>query len=204
MSRPRVSIRERKARAVEAAAEAHSAPAQPMAEESRPPAPDGTSTKERTEDSEPRSARSTPTSTSTSSSMTATSRIGIYFHPDEFDRAKSAYLADWTNGGQADTFAKWIAAALDAHAAARPAQRAASTRTRPEGQGSGWSRSFTLPTDTVERMRAAIVDDQRANRWLSESAWAGEAVATAAEKAEEKAGGALPPAPARLPNRLRR
>lgn len=202
MSRPRVSIRERKARAVEAAAEAHSAPAQPVAEESRPAARvEETSTEERQE-SEPRRVRSAPTSTS--SSMTATSRIGIYFHPDEFDRAKSAYLADWTNGGQADTFAKWIAAALDAHAAAGPAARAASTRTRPEGQGSGWSRSFTLPTDTVERMRAAIVDDQRANRWLSESAWAGEAVATAADKAEEKAGEALPPAPARLPNRLRR
>lgn len=36
-------------------------------------------------------------------------RIGIYLQPSEFEDAKAAYLADWSNGGRADTFAGWVA-----------------------------------------------------------------------------------------------
>lgn len=136
--------------------------------------------------------------------ITSTTRVGIYFRDDEFDRAKAAYLSDWQHGGEADTFARWIARAIDAHAARDTKARAQLERTQREGEGSGGSRSFTLPTDAVERMRKAIVADQQTNRWPTASAWSGDAIAAAVSAAEAAAGGSLPPAPARLPNRLSR
>lgn len=132
-----------------------------------------------------------------------TTRIGIYFHPEDFTAAKAAYLADWSSGhGDADTFARWIAHTLDTHAARTPAQRADLARPDRTEAGSGSTRSFNLPDDTVERARAAIVQDQKANRWVSVSDWCGDAVATAVEAARERAGGDLPAPPTRLPNRL--
>lgn len=132
-----------------------------------------------------------------------TTRIGIYFHPEDFTAAKAAYLADWSSGqGDADTFARWIAASLDVHAGRSPAQRADRARPARTEAGSGSTRSFNLPDDTVERARAAIVQDQKAHRWVSVSDWCGDAVATAVEAARERAGGDLPAPPARLPNRL--
>jgi len=129
----------------------------------------------------------------------------MYFHPEEFDRAKAAYLADWQHGGQADTFARWIAAAIDTHARRTPQQRAELAKPSPRrDRGRAGTRSFSLPADSVTRMRAAILEDQATNRWPTDSAWCGEAVAAAADEAEQKAGGQLPPAPPRLPNRLTR
>lgn len=40
-----------------------------------------------------------------------------------FISAKAAYLADWTNGGQSNNFARWVAA-LVTHGARTPQQRA--------------------------------------------------------------------------------
>lgn len=134
-----------------------------------------------------------------------TVRQGIYITAEEFADAKAAYLADWQAGGQADTFAKWIGAVLDAHAARSAGERA--ELARPTGRSetrTGASRSFNIPSDTVERMRAAITKDQAAGRWPSDSAWCGDAIAAAVEQARARAGGELPAPPARLPNRLRR
>lgn len=133
----------------------------------------------------------------------ATARLGIYLTPAEFDQAKAGYLADWTNGGQADTFARWIAAAIDTHAARTPRQRA--VKALPRGRAeerTGSTRSFSIPVDTVTRMRAAITADQHAGRWPSDSAWCGEAIARAVDTARARNGGALPTPPPRLPNRL--
>lgn len=132
-----------------------------------------------------------------------TARLGIYLTRAEFDDAKAAYLADWTNGGHADTFGRWIAAAIDSHAARTPKQRAA--RAQPKGRAetrTGSTRSFSIPTDTVVRMRAAITADQQAGRWPSDSAWCGEAIGLAVDAARTKNGGTLPTPPPRLPNRL--
>lgn len=134
----------------------------------------------------------------------ATVRLGIYFHPEEFDRAKAAYLADWQHGGQADTFARWIAAAMDTHARRSTQERAVLAKPANRDRGSGGTRSFTLPADSVGRMRAAIAEDQAVNRWPTDSGWCGDAVAAAVGLAEQRAGGQLPPAPPRLPNRLTR
>lgn len=132
----------------------------------------------------------------------ATARLGIYLTPAEFDAAKAGYLADWSNGGEADTFSKWIAGAIEAYAARTPKQRAdAAPRGRAE-ERTGATRSFAVPTDTVGRMRAAITADQHAGRWPSDSAWCSEAIAAAANQARDQNGGILPTPPQRLPNRL--
>lgn len=130
-------------------------------------------------------------------------RLGIYVTPQEFTDAKAAYLAAWQLGGEADTFAKWIGTAIDAHASrsvdertelARPQERSA--------QRSGSTRSFSIASDVVARMRKAITADQQAGRFLSDSAWCGDAIAAAVHSTRQAAGGALPTPPARLPNRL--
>ena len=131
-----------------------------------------------------------------------TARLGIYLTPEEFDDAKAGYLADWSNGGEADTFARWIAAAIEAYAARTPKQRAAAPPRGRAEERTGATRSFAIPSDTVGRMRAAITADQKAGRWPSDSAWCGEAIAAAVDAARDQNGGTLPTPPPRLPNRL--
>lgn len=132
-----------------------------------------------------------------------TARLGIYLTPVEFDDARASYLADWANGGDADTFARWIAGALDRHAARNPKQRAARDRLRGRSDArTGSTRSFSIPTSTMQRMRAAITADQQAGRWPSDSAWCAEAIALAVDDARKANGGTLPTPPVRLPNRL--
>lgn len=132
-----------------------------------------------------------------------TARLGIYLTPVEFDDARASYLADWANGGDADTFARWIASALDRHAARTAKQRAARDRLRGRSDArTGSTRSFSIPTITMQRMRAAITADQQAGRWPSDSAWCAEAIALAVDEARKANGGTLPTPPARLPNRL--
>lgn len=130
-------------------------------------------------------------------------RLGIYLTGAMFQDAKAAYLADWYNGGQADTFAAWIAAAVETHAARTPAQRADHQQTqRP--RGGGVTRSFLVPAATLVALRAAIDADRAAGRWLSDSAWCAEALDLAITRARTHNGGTLPTPPARLPNRLTR
>ena len=91
---------------------------------------------------------------------------------------------DWTNGGTCDTFARWIAAAIDTHAARTPRQRAAKAHPRGRAEErTGSTRSFSIAVDTMTRMRAAITADQHAGRWPSDSAWCGEAISLAVSAA---------------------
>ena len=150
------------------------------------------------------SADSKPPATRKAATAAAsdTARLGIYLTPEEFDDAKAGYLADWSNGGEADTFGKWIAAAIEAYAARTPKQRAAAPPRGRAEERTGATRSFAIPSDTVARMRAAITADQKADRWPSDSAWCGEAIAAAVDQARDQNGGSLPTPPPRLPNRL--
>ncbi len=132
-------------------------------------------------------------------------RLSVYLDPAEFAGAKAAYLVDWNQGGQADTFAAWISAAIEQHAARTTGQRAPLERRKDRADTrTGMTRSFNIPEDVVTRMRAASTADQQAGRWLSDSAWCGDAIAAATEEARRKAGGTLPTPPPRLPNRLQR
>lgn len=134
---------------------------------------------------------------------TETARLGMYLTPEQFAGAKAAYLADWQRGGTADTFARWVAGAIDAHAARSAKQRAAEAEPRGRAKTkTGGTRSFTIPTETVARMREAINADHAAGRWPSDSAWCAEAIERATEAARAANGGSLPTPPPRLPNRL--
>lgn len=62
--------------------------------------------------------------------------------------------------------------------------------------------AFSIPVDTVARMREVISADHQAGRWPSDSAWCGEASAAAVDQARSKNDGTLPTPPPRLPNRL--
>ena len=151
----------------------------------------------------PPAEQPTPPPAAATTGAGATARLGIYLTPVEFDQAKAGYLADWTNGGTADTFARWIAAAIDTHAARTPRQRATEAQPRERSdERTGSTRSFSIPVETVARMRAAITADQHAGRWPSDSAWCGEAISLAVSAARDRNGGALPTPPPRLPNRL--
>ena len=177
-----------------------SEPAPKQATEKAPQKATGKAPESRTR---PKEARRRVPASKTPASTGETARLGIYLTPAEFGNAKAAYLTDWTHGGTADTFAKWIAAAIDAHAARTPEERAATAQ--PKGRAeerTGSTRSFSIPTDTVGRMRAAITADHQGGRWPSDSAWCGEAIAHAVDAARAKNGGTLPTPPPRLPNRL--
>lgn len=137
------------------------------------------------------------------STGSGTVRPGIYFHEEEFMAAKSAFIADWRAGGTADKFPAWIAAALDAHSSRTPEERARLVRDTAR-EGRGFTRSFEIPAAVVERIEEAIRKDGDADRWPTLSSWAGDAIAAAVEHAKARAGGSLPPAPPRLPNRLPR
>lgn len=130
--------------------------------------------------------------------------VAAYLTRAEFQDAKAAYLADWRAGGEADTHGRWIADALDAHAARTPAQRATLARPVVRGAGGMSPRSWQIPADVVARMMQAIVADQDADRWPSRSSWAADAIAAATEAARTRDGGTLPTPPPRLPNRLQR
>ena len=108
----------------------------------------------------------------------------------------------WAAAGEADTFARWIAAAIETYAARTPKQRATAQPRGRADERTGSTRSFAIPTDTVARMRAAINADQQAGRWPSDSAWCSEAIAAAVDAARTKNDGSLPTPPPRLPNRL--
>lgn len=146
-----------------------------------------------------------PRSPAKGDNLTDTVRVGIYLSQEEMRNARGAYLSDWQAGGQADTFSKWIGSVIDTHAARTTAERAALAR--PVGRSearTGESRSFNVAADAIERMREAIVEDQAADRWPTDSAWCGDAIAAAVAQSRKRSGGTLPTPPARLPNRLRR
>lgn len=153
-------------------------------------------------------AKATPTAKKTAPPVSAASevtRLGIYLTAEQFTGAKAAYLADWINGGEANTFTRWIGEVISTHAQRSPQERLERSMLRGRStERTGSSRSFNVPSEAVKQMRAAIVADHSAGRWPSDSAWCGEAIDLAIEEAKEKNGGTLPTPPARLPNRLTR
>ena len=145
------------------------------------------------------------TRTTKAAPASSAERLGIYLTADEFRDARGAYLADWTNGGEADTFGRWVAAAIATHARRTPKQREGLAR--PVGRAAtrtGESRSWPIASEAIQAMREAIAADQEAGRWPSDSAWCGDAITATTAAARKANGGTLPEPPARLPNRLKR
>lgn len=171
------------------------------------PAPQTAPTRPETAPRSPRATKPTPkarpaTTPAHSASMT---RTGIYFRPSTFDDAKSAYLIDLDRRPEApDSIARWIAGALDQHAARTSEDRAriaGELPPEPPAEGSGFTRSFDLPDSTIAARDAAIAHDRRAGRTSSRSSFSTEAIRNAIEHARQANGGVLPPPPARLPNK---
>lgn len=184
-------------------APSHPETPQPTETERPPSAP----RKKKTAAASTRQAQRKPTSAEpVAGGVSHTARLGVYLTPEEFTNAKAAYLAAWQLGGEADTFARWIGAALERHARRSATERADLARAHDRGDArrGGAARSFNVPTDTLTRMREAITADQHAGRWPTDSAWSGDAIAAEVEETRTANGGALPTPPPRLPNRLKR
>ena len=197
----RRSLRDRNRAAI--ALDPEAPDAEPTAEPRSPAEPTPRTAEEAPQGHTQTRAAKRPARLAASATTTETARLGIYLTPDQFDDAKAAYLADWNHGGQADTFARWIGAAIDTYAARTPKQRAATAQPRGRAEErTGSTRSFNIGIGTVARMRAAINADQQAGRWPSDSAWCGEAIGHAVAAARTRNGGSLPTPPPRLPNRL--
>lgn len=134
----------------------------------------------------------------------ATTRTGIYFRPETFDDAKSAYLVDLDARPEApDSIARWIAEAMELHANKTPEERKEIVNQLPEEPqgGAGFTRSFELPDHVLELRDGAITTDRRNGRVTTRSGFATEAIRHAIEQARQRAGGVLPEPPARLPNK---
>ena len=133
-----------------------------------------------------------------------TTRIGLYFREQVFQDAKSAYLVDLdSQPDPATSFARWVGQVLDRHNRLTPERRSQVAKTlgeEPKG-GSGFSRSFMVPASTVADMDEAIKQDRRAERYVSASQYASEAVRASIADARRRNGGTLPVPPARLPNK---
>jgi hypothetical protein len=129
-------------------------------------------------------------------------RLGTYWRLSTFQGAKSAYLADLDQLRDApDSFARWVDRAIRRHADLTPEKRGSLVRKLPAETGDAASRSFHVPSSTVDAMEAAIVDDRRGGRVLSRTEFVSEAVRAATAEARKRYGQDLPPAPARLPNK---
>ncbi len=136
------------------------------------------------------------------------STVGVYMQRPTFDAARSAYMADLdTLATGPDTLARWVDAALAAYAALDASERVAIADTLPaedRTEARGINRTFQVGADTIEKVNAALVADRQAGRWRSRSVFAVEAIQWAINAAKERAGGVLPEAPPRLPNRAMR
>ena len=141
-------------------------------------------------------------------SMGKPGRLGSYMLGSEYDAARAAFLADWQQGGSADTFTAWVAAALDAYASLSPAQRSERRTERAFGtarsESGASTRSLDVDTAVVDRVRSAIIADNQAGDWPTESAWVADALRAAVEATLTRTQGQLPAPPTRLPGRLRR
>ena len=73
----------------------------------------------------------------------------------------------------------------------------------PKQTKRGLKRAFLMDPDDLELLRQAIREDLTVTgRYSSEANWCADAMRLAVDRARERSGGSLPPAPARLPNRM--
>ena len=130
---------------------------------------------------------------------------GTYWDRRTWELARSAYIADLdTDPDAPDAFIGWLQRALIDHAGLRPPRRAELTASIVQDPvpGRGFSKAFPLQVEVVEALEQAIIDDRRElGRVVSRAGFVREAVTHAAQRARQRLGRDLPPAPARLPTR---
>ncbi len=130
--------------------------------------------------------------------------LSISLRPEELEAAKAAYMADWMHQGRYDGFPRWIGAAIREHANLTPEQRAQVEAARPPKQTKrGVKRVFLMDPHDVKILRQGLRQDLTVTgRYSSEANWCADAMRVAVDLARERAGGTLPKAPSRLPNRM--
>lgn len=131
-------------------------------------------------------------------------QLGVYWPPESWDLARSAYVADLDADPDSPAgFASWLGRALEQHAARTPAERAAIGEQLSErATGRGTSRGHRVGQAVIDAVAQAIIEDRRElGRVVSRSGFAVEAVAAAASQARGRLGHPLPPPPRRLANR---
>lgn len=130
-------------------------------------------------------------------------RLGIYWNLAVLEQARAAYVADLDALDDPPVgFARWVEDALRAHNARTPERRAALAAELGDlSPGSGGPRPIWMDDQTIDAVHQGLRDDRRAGHIRSASDYAAEAVRLATAAARERAGGKLPPAPARLPTR---
>lgn len=130
--------------------------------------------------------------------------LSVTVRPEDLEDAKAAYMADWLREGRYDGFPKWLGAAIRRHAELTPTQRAQIESERPaKATSRGLKRAFQMEPAVVDELRASIRRDlEVSGRYSSEADWVGDAMRQAIAEARANAGGVLPPAPRRLPNRM--
>jgi hypothetical protein len=130
---------------------------------------------------------------------------GTYWDRRTWDLARSAYIADLdTDPDAPDAFIGWLKCALVDYAGLGPLRRAelAASIVLDPVAGRGFSKAFPLQVEVVEALEQAIIDDRRElGRVVSRAGFVREAVTDAAQRARQRLGRDLPPAPARLPTR---
>ena len=130
--------------------------------------------------------------------------VGVYWERAVWDRARSAYVADLDSHPDGPgAFIGWLSRALEEHVARTPQQRAQIAELFIEpAVGKSFSKGHPLKKGVVDAMEEAIVTDrQELGRMVARSGFVKEAVLAAGEDARRRLGRALPPPPARLPNR---
>lgn len=141
----------------------------------------------------------------------AAPRLAVYW-PDRatLDAARSAYVLAIAGGHPARSWAAWVASVVRAHAELDPKVRAAAAATvpppgrAPRGSATGTGRTVALDladSDLPELIAMATRADLAAGRALGPSQFTAEALRIEVGRLRQAAGGTLPPAPSRLPNR---
>lgn len=144
-----------------------------------------------------------PTASPSRATLGERTVLSITVRPEDFEAAKAAYLSDWTREGRYDGFPKWLGDVIRKHAQLSPGQRAEAEQNRPSKVTKrGLKRAFLMDPTDVDLMRVSIRDDLEHGRYSSEADWVGDALRAAVEEARRNAGGTLPMAPRRLPNRM--
>jgi hypothetical protein len=130
---------------------------------------------------------------------------GTYWDRRTWDLARSAYIADLdTDADAPDAFIGWLQRALLDYAGLGPLRRAevAASIVPDPVANRGFSKAFPLQVEVVQALEQAIIDDRRElGRMVSRAGFVREAVTHAAQRAGQRLGCDLPPAPPRLPTR---
>jgi hypothetical protein len=131
-------------------------------------------------------------------------QTGIYWHREDHDLARSAYVADLdADPPGPEFFVEWLRRALERYSSLTPEARAERATDLPEiAVSRGFNQMYPLLSELLDRVERAIVEDRRQlGTARSRSAFTREAVLVAVGEAHRRRGDTLPPPPNQLPNR---